>query len=186
MTKNETIQLLTLLASNYKNIDDKLKEKDKAKMLLETWVECLADLDVNLCMIAAKKAIMSSSYPPTIHDIRLAATEITTPAAENISAIELWNEAYKMIKKGSYMTDAEFETHSPIVKQFFGCVSQLRELAVTDMDTIATVTKGQFLKQVNTLQTRKKEQDLLPQSMRETINQISLKAQAKQIEGEIQ
>jgi len=184
MTKNETIKLLTLLASNYKSIDDKLKDKDKAKMLLETWYECLSDLDVNLCMIAAKKAIMSSSFPPTIHDIRQAATEIVTPAEENKSAIELWNEALKMIRKGSYMTDTEFEKHSLIVKRFFGSVAQLRELAATDMDTIATVTKGQFLKQIEVLQTKKKEQDLLPQGMRELITQIGSKNNVKQIEGE--
>ncbi len=185
MTRNETIQLLTLLASNYKSIDDKLKDRDKAKMLLETWFECLSDIDFNLCMIAAKKAIMSSSYPPTIHDIRQAATEIVTPAEENKTAIEYWNEALKMIRKGSYMTETEFEKHSPVVKKFFGSVAQLRELAATDMDTIATVTKGQFLKQIEVLQTRKKEQDLLPSSMRELIAQIGSKNNVKQIEGEI-
>ncbi|WP_346905930.1 replicative helicase loader/inhibitor [Clostridium sp.] len=184
MTKKETIELLTLLASNYKSIDDKLKDVDKAKMLLGTWHECLSDLDFNLCMIAAKKAIMSSSYPPTIHDIRRGASEIVTPADENKSAIEYWNEAYKMIKKGSYMTDEEFEKHSEVVKRFFGCVAQLRELAATDMDTIATVTKGQFLKQVEGLQTRKKEQDLLPSNMKELIAQIGSKNNVKQIEGE--
>jgi hypothetical protein len=184
MTKNETIKLLTLLASNYKSIDDKLKDKDKAKMLLETWYECLSDIDVNLCMIAAKKAIMSSSFPPTIHDIRQAATEIVTPGEENKSAIEYWNEAYKMISRGSYMTEEDFEKHSPVVKKFFGSVAQLRELAATDLDVVNTVTKGQFLKQIEVLQTRKREQDLLPSSMRELIAQIGSKNNAKQIEGE--
>jgi hypothetical protein len=185
MTKKETIELLSLLASNYKNIDDKLKDRNKAELLFGTWYECLSDLDVNLCMIAAKKAIMSSSFPPTIHDIRQAATEIVTPMEENKTAIEYWNEAYKMIKKGSYMTEEEFEKHSPTVKKFFGCVAQLRELALTDMDTIATVTKGQFLKQIEVLQTRKKEQDLLPSSMRELIAQIGSKNNVKQIEREL-
>ena len=53
------------------------------------------------------------------------------------------------------------------------------------MDTIATVTKGQFLKQIEVLQTRKKEQDLLPSSMRELIAQIGSKNNVKQIEGEL-
>ncbi|MEG1256648.1 replicative helicase loader/inhibitor [Clostridium sp.] len=184
MTKNETIKLLTLLSSNYKSIDDKLKDRDKAKMLLETWFECLEDLDFNLCMIAAKKAIMSSSYPPTIHEIRKAATEIVTPASENTSAIELWNEAYKMITRGSYMTEDDFEKHSEVVKRFFGSVGQVKELARSELSIVNTVTKGQFLKQIEVLQTRKKEQDLLPASMRETINQIANNVQAKQIEGE--
>lgn len=184
MNRKETTQLIALLASNYRSIEERTKDKDKANLMIETWFSCLQDLDVNLCMIAAKKAIMSSSFPPTIHDIRQAATEIVTPAEENKTAIELWNEALKMIRKGSYMTDTEFEKHSPVVKKFFGSVAQLRELAATDMNTIATVTKGQFLKQIEVLQTRKKEQDLLPQGMKELIAQIGSKNNVKQIEGE--
>ncbi|GEM_PF-848645 len=185
MNRKETTQLIALLASNYRSIEERIKDKYKADLMIETWFSCLEDLDVNLCMIAVKKAIMSSSFPPTIHDIRQAATEIVTPAEENKTAIEYWNEALKMIRKGSYMTDTEFEKHSPVVKKFFGSVAQLRELAATDMDTIATVTKGQFLKQIEVLQTRKKEQDLLPSSMRELIAQIGSKNNVKQIEGEI-
>lgn len=174
MKKTETIQFLTLLASNYRSIDEKLRDKPKADLLIQTWYECLSDIDYNLCMMAAKKAIMSSSFPPTIHDLRVAAMEITRPKEQDVTPIELWNEALGMIKKGSYMTTEEFEKHSEPVKKFFGCVAQLRELAATDMDTIATVTKGQFLKQINVIQEREREQALLPKSMLETINQIKL------------
>lgn len=182
MNRKETIQLLTLLASNYKSIDEKLKDEMRAKMLIETWFSCLEDIEFNLCMMAAKKSIMSSSFPPTIHDLRVAAMEITRPKEQDITPIELWNEALGMIKKGSYMTTEEFEKHSEPVKKFFGCVAQLRELAATDMDTIATVTKGQFLKQINVIQEREKELALLPKSMLETINQIKL-GQADHIVG---
>ncbi|MEG2918852.1 MAG: replicative helicase loader/inhibitor [Clostridium sp.] len=184
MNRKETTQLITLLASNYRSIEERTKDKDKANLMIETWFSCLEDLDSKLCMIAVKKAIMTSAYPPTIHEIRKAATEIVTPEHENVSNIELWNEAYKMIKKGSYMTDKEFETHSEVVRKFFGSVAQLRELAQTNGDTVSTVVKGQFLKQIEVLQIRKKEQDLLPSSMRETINEIAINAQVKQIEGE--
>lgn len=174
MTRNETIQLLTLLSSNYKSIDEKLKDRDKAKMLLEIWHECLHDIDFNLCMIAVKKAIISSSFPPTIHDIRAAATSIVKPAAEDKTAIEYWNEAYKMIRKGSYMTDEEFNKHSEVVKTFFGSVAQVKELAQTDADVVNSVTKGQFLKQIDVIQAREKEMELLPAAMRETINQLKI------------
>ncbi len=173
------------MASNYKSIDERIKDKEKYKMMIEVWYECLKDIPYDLGMFAVKKAVMSSSFPPTIHDIRQSATEIITPAEENKTAIEYWDEALKMIRKGSYMTDIEFEKHSEVVKKFFGSVAQLRELAATDMDTIATVTKGQFLKQIEVLQTRKKEQDLLPSSMRELIAQIGSKNNVKQIGSEI-
>ncbi|MDU4890996.1 MAG: replicative helicase loader/inhibitor [Clostridium sp.] len=187
MTKNETIQLLTLLSSNYKSIDDKLKDRDKAKMLLEIWHECLGDLDYKLCMFAVKKAIMSSSYPPTIHDIRSAATSIVKPQESDKTAIEYWNEAYKMIRKGSYMTTEEFEKHSEPVKRFFGSVAQVKELALTDADTVNTVTKGQFLKQIDVIQEREKEMELLPAAMRDTISNLKIgqASDTKQLRGEL-
>lgn len=186
MKKTETIQVLTLLASNYKSIDEKLNNPEKSKLLIEVWHECLGDLDYKLCMFAVKKAIMSSSYPPTIHDIRSVATGIVRPQQEDKTAIEYWNEAYKMIRKGSYMTEEEFNKHSEVVKKFFGSVAQVKELALTDADTVNTVTKGQFLKQIDVIQTREKELELLPEAMREKINQIKI-GQAinlKQIKGE--
>lgn len=174
MKKTETIQVLTLLASNYKSIDEKLSDPEKSKLFIEVWHECLGDLDYKLCMFAVKKAIMSSSYPPTIHDIRLAATNIIKHQEEDKTAVEYWDEAFRMIKKGTYMTTDEFEKHSYPVKKFFGSVSQVKELAKTDLDTVVTVTKGQFLKQIEFIQAREKELELLPANMRETINQIKV------------
>lgn len=171
MKKTETIQVLTLLASNYKSIDEKLSDSEKSKLFIEVWHECLADLDYKMCLFAVKKAIMSSSYPPTIHDIRKSANSIVS-SKESDLAIDYWNEAYKMIKRGSYMSEDEFNKHSDAVKKFFGSVSQVKELALTDLDTISTVTKGQFLKQIEFIQAREKEMELLPAKMRETINKI--------------
>lgn len=144
----------------------------KSKLILETWHSCLEDLDYNLCLMATKKAIMISSFPPTIHDIRKAAAELIASPEINRTPIEYWNEAFKMIKKGTYMTTDEFEKHSEVVKRFFGSVAQVQELAKTDLDTVVTVTKGQFLKQVEVLQSRVKEQSLLPASMKDIIGHI--------------
>lgn len=175
MNKQETVQLLTLLASNFKSIDEKLKDREKAKVAIQLWYECLADINPSLCMLAAKKAIISSSYPPTIHDIRTAALEITTKKNEDNAPIELWEEAYRMIKRGLYMTGEEFEKHSSVVKKFFGNnVGQLRELAATDPDKIATVVKGQFLRQIDIIQEREKQVALLPEGMQAVINQIKI------------
>lgn len=187
VTRNETIKLVALLAANYKSIDDKVRDKEKAGMLVGLWHECLGDLDFELCMFAVKKAIMSSSFPPTIHDIRSAATSIVRPQEEDKTAIEYWNEAYKMIRKGSYMTTEEFEKHSDVVKRFFGSVAQVKELALTDADTVNTVTKGQFLKQIDVIQEREKEMELLPAAMRDTISNLKIgqASDTKQLRGEL-
>lgn len=165
MNRNETIKILLILSSNYPSIDRQLQDKQKSSLVVETWQSCLEDISYQQVLIAVKKTIINSTYPPTIHDIRNACVDLSEH--EEKTAIEYWDEAFKMIKKGTYMTKEEFESHSEVVKKFFGDVAQVKELAMTDYQTVSTVTKGQFLKQVEMIQKRKKENDMLPEKLKE-------------------
>jgi hypothetical protein len=178
MNKQETAQVITLLAGNYSSIADKTKEQKQ--MMLNTWQECLGDLDYKVVLQAVKKSIINSPYPPTIHEIRKNAVEIIKPSNQK-SAIEAWNEAHKMICNGLYMTQEEFDKASPEVKKFFGNTRQLQELAKTDSDTINTVTKGQFLKQYEILVKRENERKMLPEKWLNITAQLAEKMSVKQI-----
>lgn len=178
MNKQETVQVITLLAGNYDSIAR--KDATQKQLMINTWQECLGDLDYKLILQAVKKTIIESPYPPTIHDIRKNAIEMVDPSTQK-TAIEAWNEAYSMICSGLYMTQEQFEMASPEVKKFFGNVRQVKELAQTDLDTVNTVTKGQFLKQYEILVNREKEQKLLPPKMKEFIEQLAEKMSVKQL-----
>ena len=178
MNKQETTQVITLLAGNYSSIADKTKEQKQ--MMLNTWQECLGDLDYKLVLQAVKKTIIESPYPPTIHDIRKNAIEMVNPTTSR-TAIEAWNEAYKMICSASVLTIEDFEKASPEIKKFFGNLRQVVELGRTDIDVVNTVTKGQFLKQYEVLVNRKKEQKLLPQSMQDFTKKLAERMDIKQI-----
>lgn len=178
MNRTETIQVITLLAGNYDSIAK--KDSTQKQLMINTWLECLGDLDYKLVLQAVKKTIIESPYPPTIHDIRKNAVEMINPSTQR-TAIEAWNEAYKMICNGLYMTEEQFEQHSPEVKRFFGDVRQVKEQALVDTDIVNSVTKGQFLKQYEVIVDREKEQKLLPQSMREITNRLIENANMKMI-----
>lgn len=178
MNKAETIQVITLLAGNYDSIAK--KDSMQKQLMVNTWLECLGDLDYKLVLQAVKKTIIESPYPPTIHEIRKNAVEMINPSTQR-TAIEAWNEAYKMICNGLYMTEEQFEQHSPEVKRFFGDVRQVKEQALVDTDIVNSVTKGQFLKQYEVIVNREKEQKLLPQSMREITNRLIENANMKMI-----
>ena len=169
MNKQETIQIITLLAGNYSNISEKTKEQKQ--MMLNTWHECLKDLDYNIVLEAVKKSIIDRPYPPTIHDIRKNAIEMINPTTKT-TAIEAWNEALTMISNGLYMTVEQFNAHTPEVKKFFGSVNQVRQLAMLDSDTVNSVTKGQFLKQYDVLIEREREEKLLPETMKDMIGSL--------------
>lgn len=180
MNKQETIQVITLLAGNYDSIAK--KDKTQKQLMINTWYECLGDLEYELVLQAVKKTIIESPYPPTIHDIRKNAIEMINPSTQR-TAIEAWEEAYSMICSGLYMTEEQFNMASPEVKKFFGNVRQVKELAQTDSQTVNTVTKGQFLKQYEVITNREKEQKLLPQKMQDFIGQLAEKMDMKQLEG---
>lgn len=182
MIRQETIQVITLLAGNYDNIAK--KDKTQKQLMINTWEECLGDLDYRVVLQAVKKSIIDSPFPPTIHDVRKNAIEIIKPSTQR-TAIEAWSEAYSMICGGIYMTEEQFNEASPEVRKFFGNVRQVAELARTDIDVVNTVTKGQFLKQYDILVAREQEKKMLPPKMQEFIGQLAEKMEMKQLEGEI-
>lgn len=172
MSRTEMVQIITLLAGNYETIAN--KSQQQKELMLNTWYECLGDLDYKLVLQAVKKTIIESPYPPTICEIRKNAIEFVNPTTQK-TGIEAWNEAIKMISNGLYMTEEQFNNYSPEVKRFFGSVNQVRQLAMVDMETINTVTKGQFLKQYDILVQRDKEEKLLPAPMKEMIEGLANK-----------
>lgn len=178
MNYQETTQVITLLAGNYDSIAG--KDKTQKQLMINTWLECLGDLDYNLILQAVKKTMIESPYPPTIHDIRKNAVEMIKPSTQK-SAIEAWNEAIKMISNGLYMTEEEFNMYSPETKKFFGSVNQVKQLAMVDMETINTVTKGQFLKQYEALVEREKQDKLLPEKMKNTLELLANKMDANKV-----
>lgn len=178
MNRPETIQVITLLAGNYDSIAK--KDKTQKELMINAWQECLGDLDYKLILQAVKKTIIESPYPPTICEIRKNAIEMINPSTQR-TAIEAWDEAYKMICDGLYMTQEEFDSHSEEVKKFFGNVRQVKEQAQVDIDVVNTVTKGQFLKQYEVILNREKEQKLLPPQMQDFIAQLAEKMSIKQL-----
>ena len=181
MNKKEIVQVITLLARNYNTISQ--KTKTEKELMINSWYECLGDLDYTLVLQAVKKAMIEIPYPPTIAEIRKNALELENLLPKK-TAIEAWQEAYSMISNGIYMTKEEFDSASPIVKKFFGSVGQVKELAMCSSNEVNTVVKGQFLKQYEILVKREENERLLPQSMKYFTKQLADKMDIKKIEGE--
>ncbi len=180
MTRKEIITILTLLSQTYENFEKRMDTDEKVESMIMLWTECLGDLDYRVVLQAVKMAIISSPYPPTIHEIRKNAIEILKPN-EKRSAIEAWEEAHRMICNGIYMTQEEFDKASHEVKKFFGNIRQVQELAKTDSDTVNTVTKGQFLKQYEIITEREKARKMLPEKWLSITAQLAEKMSVKQI-----
>ena len=183
MTRQETVVIITLLAGNYESFARRTETDEQVKIMLDTWHSCLKDLDYKIVLQAVKKTIIESPYPPTIYDIRKNAIELVNPSTKR-TAIEAWDEAYKMICSGAYMTQEEFDEHSPEVKKFFGSPAQVRAYA-TNVDFNMDVVRSNFLKQYELIVDRENKQKLLPQKMQNMIGQLAEKMNIKQLGGKI-
>lgn len=179
MTRQETVVIITLLAGNYESFAKRTQTDEQVKIMIDTWHSCLEDLDYKLVLQAVKKTIIETPYPPTIHDIRKNAIELVNPSTQR-TAIEAWNEAYKMICSGAYMTQEEFEQHSLETRKFFGSVGQLRAYA-TNVDFNMDVVRSNFLKQYELIVERENKQKLLPPKMQEMINRLTNKMSIKEL-----
>ena len=178
MTRQETIQIIALLAGNYDNIAK--KDKTQKQLMINTWQECLGDLDYNIVLQAVKKCMIENSYPPTVHEIRKNTIEFINPST-NKTPIEAWNEAYNAICNSSYMTQDKFNALSPEVQKFFGSIRQVKELGQCSRDEVNTVTKGQFLRQYEIILKRNQENKLIPAKMQKLIGELVNKMQIKEI-----
>lgn len=178
MNRVETIQVITLLAGNYDSIAK--KDKTQKELMIATWLECLGDLDYQIVLNAVKKTIILSPYPPTIHDIRKNAIETITSTKSN--ALTEWDECYKMICNGNYMTQEEFNSHSEICKKFLGSITQLRAYSSNE-DFNMDVVRSNFLKQYEILVAREQEQKLLPQQMQGFTQKLAEKISIKKLKG---
>ena len=180
MTKKETNQIITLLAGNYENIAKKTIEQKE--IMVNTYFECLKDLPFFAVLNATKMSIIEMPYCPNIHDIRKRVINLQNlnqyPLVE-----EAWNEAYDMIRHCFDMSQEEFDSHSPLVKRFFGTVSQVQYYGYCQNLNL-DLLKHDFYKQYETMIKQEEELKILPEEYRKLLNKTSNKLDYnKQIEG---
>ena len=162
-----------MIALNYSKFE---VSKDKIKL----WYELIGDLPFELAQIALKKVMLTSQFPPTVADIRKAATEIVTPAGETLDAGKAWGEVQKAISKYGWPDpDNALASMSPLTQQVVNQISW-QELCSCEE---SGVIRGQFMKMFNALAERQKEQRTLPATLKDEIAKIG-NTMAKQIKGD--
>lgn len=155
MTKTETTKILAILKSTYPNF---YKDVD-VQTTIEIWNEMFTDCEYQAVSIAVKELINTLKYPPTIADIKEKMYELTHHDESSLS--ELWDKLLKAIRNGYYGAEEEFKKLPDEVKEFVKSPIQLREMAGMDSNTINSVVKGQFLRQIEAIKQKKKDRDMM-------------------------
>lgn len=161
MTREETTKVLSIIKLAYPNFYKNIT-KQEAENTVNLYQEMFKEDEANLVMVAVKELINTFQYPPTIADIKNKMYKLTNIEK---TPTELWNKLQSAISNSLYHSVEMFDGLPDEVKKFVGGPKQLKELSMMDSDVIHSVTKGQFFKQIETIQKRVKEDKLtLPET----------------------
>ncbi len=163
MQRDEIVSILTILKTAYPNSYKNMTKED-AENTINLWNVMFQNDDGRVVAIAVKELINTLQFPPTIADIKNKMLELTT---DRKTPSELWGELERALKDSIYHSKERFEELSPEVQKFVRDPAQLKEMAMMDSDVVHSVTKGQFLKQIEIIQKREDEdKKMLPESKR--------------------
>ncbi|MGJ0847450.1 replicative helicase loader/inhibitor [Tissierella praeacuta] len=176
MKKSEVIKLLGMISGAYPNM------KEITDLTVGIWYDCLKDMDTQVALLAIKKHILESPFPPSVSDIRKQLSEVTTPENERLDGASGWGEVIKAIQKyGSYNEIEALQSMSPTTRKVVKYMSW-REICHSEKPD---VVRGQFLKMYEIVGERERQSRLLPLDFKEEITQIaeSRKAIASLVDG---
>ena len=164
MTKKETIQMLAILDATYPGFYKDKSEKE-IDGVVAIWSEMFKDCDFDLTMLAVKELLNTNKYVPTIASIKEKMYELTHIDDESPS--DLWEILLKAIGRSGYYAVEEFDKLPDIIKEFIKSPHQLHELSQIPSETLHSVVKGQFLRQIENLKERVRAKEMLSPEVRQ-------------------
>lgn len=170
MIKQESAKIVAYLHELYPN------GKPVTDITIEAWHMALKEYDFEVVQAVMGEVIKewdNFTMPPPAAIIKK-----IEKVSEEDKAIDLWNEADKLICKGTILTAEEFHRASPEVQRYFGSVARIRELALMPPEQTAN-ERARFLKQIPEICEHYKVRKELPD---EVVNVIDGITERKQLE----
>ncbi len=161
MNREEVIKVLAFLKVAYPSFYKNMR-REEAEETINLYREMFADCDFKVVAVIVKEWIQSEKFPPTVADIKQKIYSLTT---QEKLPMDLWASLKKAIGNSAYNSVEEFDKLPTECKMFIKNASQLKELSQNDSEINNTVVKGQFLKQIEVIRKRiREEKQMLPET----------------------
>ena len=170
MNRKEVAQIIATLKTFYPNGETVTDDT------IDAWEWIIGEYDYKTFWACMKQVIDEwdgYTMPPPAAIIKK-----MKQAEDTDKYIDLWNEADKLICKGTILTNDEFKRASPEVQRYFGSVARIRELALMPLEQTAN-ERARFLKQIPEICEHYKVRKELPA---EVVNVIDGITERKQLE----
>ena len=169
MNRDEIVAILGTLKTAYPKFYAEMTKQEMYNTI-DLWTEMFSHENPALVVAAVKNLINTFKWPPTIADVKEEMYKLTENESE--APIEIWNKIKKAIRNSGYYSYEEFQKLPEEAKVFVGSPNQLREWALAT-DYNDSVVKGQFLKQLEVIQKRKKDNKLMLPEVKDIVEKLS-------------
>ena len=167
MTKDEIKKLMEYFQAAYKGF----YEGKDVQAVMTVWYDALCDEDPRIVSQAAKNFVKTSEFAPTVAGLMKQVNLIKEPRGTT----DLWTLINKAASNSLYHSEEEFKKLPPECQSFVGSPSALKDLAQTDVGTMNTIVKGQFLKRVEAIREHQEVQRGLPAEVIQAIEESKRK-----------
>lgn len=182
MTREETLDLLSVLKAAYPNFYRDMTRKD-ADHVIELWFEMFKDEPAGLVALAVKRHIATDTkgFPPHIGAIKDAIVKIQQP--DEMTELEAWGLVQKALRNGYYGAQEEFDKLPPVVQRLVGSPNQLREWAQMDAETVSSVIASNFQRSYKARAANEREYLALPADVKGAMEQIAAGMKLPELPG---
>ena len=172
MNRKETMQILASLRAAYPS---SFKDMDKMDIdaMTQLWQTLFAD-DSYAEVSAAVNALITTrtvGYSPVIGEIKEKLHALRHVG--ELSEQDAWAMVSKACANGLYGYQKEFDKLPPEVQRAVGSAEQIKAWAAMDVETVESVVASNFKRNYRTQAVRKKEFDMLPESVRAVIGPLA-------------
>lgn len=174
MNRESVIKILAILKAAYPNFYKDIN-KQEAETVISLYQTMFEDKDKDLVLLAIKELINTEPYPPTIAAIKNKMDKLQH-LNDDKSNLDLWAEVKDAINSPYDEMTEIFYTLSPEVQEFFKSPKGIKELAMMDAETINSVVKGQFFKQIEILKERNIQERKMLLETKKKIEELQGKA----------
>ncbi len=173
MTREETLAIMSVLKAAYPSFYKDMK-RDEAEGIVELWASMFADEPAIVVANAVKAHIATDKkgFPPHIGAIKEAITKVTQP--QEMTELEAWGLVQRAVSNGIYGSQKEFDRLPPVIQRLVGSPNQLKEWALMDADTVASVVASNFQRSYKARAANERELLALPSDVRQAMGQLAV------------
>ena len=167
--------LYTLKAAfpnSYKNMENGL-----SKSIVELWAASFDDIPFQQVYDAVLGWISTEDrgFPPSVGQIKNMLSKLNGP--KELTEGEAWGTVRKALKNSLYSSVDEFNALPEVVRYAVGSPEMLKSWAQVPLDELETVIQSNFMRTFRAKSANIKEIKLLPQAVREKMDQVMLEGQ---------